>query len=400
MKLIITEQEFVQIEKLITKYNMKTMNDLFKMNLIELLRVQCIFNYEYIFKIRIQAAVMDQLNLEREFINTNERNGLPFPNIAIRNFFVDDSYNGEVRNQISEYGYEALKGGMKLLRYIFKANGFKDQYRKSFFKSVNDVLNSKVDKINTICFVGTSDSGKSVMANLITDYLMCGRVSGNCNIFQSTPNKRVILIEECLIPTHLVGDYKMLFEGCKYLNVGNNNIIGWKTPVVTTSSKIPWHNVKNEEDISFRNRSIIYNFHAKLNKNVINNIMKKNPKSVYQNKLILSPIHYQIMKRIDILGLYSRGSHKYIKEVSERIREWIKNDGNIAIKTLYSNFNNIFKSYIEDPKEHGIFHSLYPNKCCSGEFMIDNISLVVENSSEESITTKEEKDDDDDEGRE
>lgn len=109
---------------------------------------------------------------------------------------------------------------MSWLEKLFNANRI---LTRTILQAINDVMDSKFDKINTLVFQGATNTGKSLLANLITDNLLVGLVSRASDqsafAFQNLVNKRVALFEEPRITQQNVNDMKLLLGGEKSLDV-------------------------------------------------------------------------------------------------------------------------------------------------------------------------------------
>lgn len=119
---------------------------------------------------------------------------------------------------------------------------------KELITNLTDVMNRKLEKINTVCFIGQSNSGKTVMisnplrtiARFTGD--MGNRGSGGDFVFMECINKRLIVIDECIMDPKNLEDMKKLLGGEEMLVQvkfqGHGKLS--RTPCIITGNKPPW----------------------------------------------------------------------------------------------------------------------------------------------------------------
>ena len=134
-----------------------------------------------------------------------------------------------------------------------------------FITQTMDVMNRKLPKINTMCIIGGSNSGKTVVyANPIAAICRFIGVIGNRGndspfLFMECPNTRAIVINEGLFRSAHYEDLKGLMGGepinaqVKY--EGDSTI--QRTPVIITGNKDPWV-LDESEALPMRNRMFYY----------------------------------------------------------------------------------------------------------------------------------------------
>lgn len=111
-----------------------------------------------------------------------------------------------------------------------------------------DVLDKTLQKVNSICFTGPSNSGKTVMYSQPISQIM--RFVGNIGnrgsdspfIYQECVNCSLICIDECVMDPANYEDLKLLLGGEKMKvavkHLGHATIT--RTPVILTGNKEPW----------------------------------------------------------------------------------------------------------------------------------------------------------------
>lgn len=134
-----------------------------------------------------------------------------------------------------------------------------------FVTNIVDVMDRKLAKINTICLVGDSNSGKTVfLANPLKAILkfvgqVGNRGSNGDFVFMELPNKRLIIMEECVWGPDHTEDLKLLLGGEIFkVNVKFSGLTDVdRTPIIITSNKDPWV-LDYSANVPFRNRMKYY----------------------------------------------------------------------------------------------------------------------------------------------
>lgn len=134
-----------------------------------------------------------------------------------------------------------------------------------FVTSIVDVMDRNVQKKNTICIIGPSNSGKTVMVSQPIKHLaqivgMVGsRQTENQFLWQDCPNCRAIIIDEAVfLPAHME-DLKLILGG-EDIQVSvkfEHNATIQRTPVILTGNDVPWVLDHGQKD-AFKNRMFYY----------------------------------------------------------------------------------------------------------------------------------------------
>lgn len=135
-------------------------------------------------------------------------------------------------------------------------------------REVFDIMDRKREKINSMCMIGGSNSGKTTMfaMPLRTLARFCGTI-GNRGansdfVYQECVNKRVIGIDECVLQPNLMEDMKLLLGGeIMTVNVkfAGHSIIQ-RTPCLLTGNKDLW-DLDQSQATPFKNRMLYYKVH-------------------------------------------------------------------------------------------------------------------------------------------
>ena len=95
---------------------------------------------------------------------------------------------------------------------------------KNFVTEIEDVIDRKTFKRNTICLIGDSNAGKTQVVSLPLKHIcrftgqLGNRGSNGDFVFQECINKRLITIDECIINPQNIEDWKILLGGEKLLS--------------------------------------------------------------------------------------------------------------------------------------------------------------------------------------
>ncbi|CAH8601669.1 unnamed protein product [Dicrocoelium dendriticum] len=92
--------------------------------------------------------------------------------------------------------------------------------KDKFCKAIHEVMNKKIDMLNTLCIEGPTTTGKSLVLKMICQNYHCGTVqrSGDHSQFflQNLVDKSVALMEEPRITLATVNDFKELLGGSPF----------------------------------------------------------------------------------------------------------------------------------------------------------------------------------------
>lgn len=134
-----------------------------------------------------------------------------------------------------------------------------------FITNIMDVMNKVNNKVNTICLVGPTNCGKTVIVATPLTYIMryFGEIGNRGNasqfIWQECVNCSMIVINECVMAPEHLEDLKLILGGerlrsqVKHLDHATID----RTPVVLTGNNPPWHLNYAEKD-AFMSRMFYY----------------------------------------------------------------------------------------------------------------------------------------------
>lgn len=120
----------------------------------------------------------------------------------------------QMREQNCKHTDEEMEIGVKWLDDYFKVQKIDKELMLS---NVCKIMEKRVNKINTLVFIGPTNTGKSLLANLIGKPYLKGYVQrsaeGNSFHFEGLLNKSVAMLEEPRITALTMNDYKVLLGG-------------------------------------------------------------------------------------------------------------------------------------------------------------------------------------------
>lgn len=136
----------------------------------------------------------------------------------------------------------------------------------AFVTDIMDVVNKKLPKINTLCVIGGSNAGKTVILvnpiRAICRYVgMIGNRGNNSEfIYQGCVNCRLIVIEECVMDPKYYEDLKLIMGGetAQVMVKFEKNSTISRTPVILTGNDVPWLLDYRAHD-AMRNRMHLFN---------------------------------------------------------------------------------------------------------------------------------------------
>nr|CUU97699.1 hypothetical transcript [Hymenolepis microstoma] len=130
--------------------------------------------------------------------------------------------------------------GATWLRTMFNANSIDIG---ALLGDVVQIMDKKTAKINTLCFQGQTNTGKTLLANLITSHLLigtvCRRGDQTAFHFDNLLNRTVALMEEPRITIGAKNDYKCLLGGDRFevdVKYGARQFLA-RMPVIATTNE-------------------------------------------------------------------------------------------------------------------------------------------------------------------
>lgn len=134
-----------------------------------------------------------------------------------------------------------------------------------FIQDIEDVMDKKIMKKNTLVFHGRSNGGKSMIAcSIVWAFKNVGMCTQGINygfFLENCLHKRVILHGEPVIISQVQEIFKTLMEGGKTQvnRKGKESIEMERVPYIVTCNSYPWAGIPNYSDKeAFKNRCIIY----------------------------------------------------------------------------------------------------------------------------------------------
>lgn len=118
-----------------------------------------------------------------------------------------------------------------------------------YIREIVDILDKTHPKYNTICLIGDSNSGKTLMMTTPLREIMrfCGQPSNRASngdfVFMDFPNKRLLIFDECILDPSNMEDMKLILGGEKFktnVKYSSVHIDVDRTPVMMTGNKDPW----------------------------------------------------------------------------------------------------------------------------------------------------------------
>lgn len=168
---------------------------------------------------------------------------------------VYEIYDGVENRMTPEESYEKMIAWLK----------YQNLDPIAFVDNVCDIMDKVRQKVNTICLIGDSNSGKSTMVSqplrILSRHVgLIGNKGANSDfVYQECVNKRAIIIDECVMNPVNLEELKKLTGGEEMkVNVKQEEYATIvRTPVIMTGNKEPWCLDSTQED-PFRNRMVYY----------------------------------------------------------------------------------------------------------------------------------------------
>lgn len=289
------------IHNICVEHHIKQATDLPKLPKRLYYKLLTIPGHEQLCQQILDRITQERVEFERKSMNKQE--DWTWRSCALYNMFKNREYDQKERIFIENGDQDYLRPGVELLEMLWNHNNL----TKEDLRTIDEVMDAKTNKVNTLCFVGNSDSGKSTVAKVLTQHFVCACIgqAGNASqfIFQDIPNKRIVHHEECIVVPTLVDDYKNIFEGSTRMTVNvknkRNQMITHRTPVITTSNQLPWSEWCSSSDPIFRNRTRIIDMNVPIMKVHIKGIAKKYPEHIQSNGTIyLNILHYLTFREL------------------------------------------------------------------------------------------------------
>lgn len=234
-----------------------------------------------------------------KYTQTYGEEGNPFRYIILENFLINDGKQGYYINQFLKNPQRFLMGTIILI-YSIIHNNIKDKVE--FVSTLENMMNQNNGKKNALIFTGVPNSGKSILAHLLTDYVnygMVSKMSENSNFsLQNIIDKRVVHLEECILNKKYATEYLQLFSrddnaivNIKYKDPINLYERSSKPSFILTSNVNPFIHCLDKMN-AFKTRSVQYIFENPIKQKTLNECFKIYGKQI---NLPLTPFHYILL---------------------------------------------------------------------------------------------------------
>lgn len=177
-----------------------------------------------------------------------------------------------------------------------------------FFTWVLIIMDHHIPKRNTLFLTGPSNTGKTMLANLIIknfNYAFVTR-SGNTNQFylENCLNRRVLSFEEPLFGSNTIDDMKMALGGEEFEIQKKYSLPGVlrQTPIIMTANKPLFPYIAHQDAIAVNNRCKQFNFTKIIGNNLIPPSHQICSCWIYDYYASQQPLLYQMYKTIMILN--------------------------------------------------------------------------------------------------
>lgn len=136
---------------------------------------------------------------------------------------------------------------------------------KTFIQSVEEIMEKKINKVNTLLLLGPSNGGKRLIARSLCDAFksvgVCLQGTNYSFFLENCISTRVIHHDECIIVPQVMEMYKRLVEGADTPVKRKNKVSQMmkRTPYIVTANSLPWLSLPPVDQEAFKNRCIIYN---------------------------------------------------------------------------------------------------------------------------------------------
>ncbi|UBZ25500.1 hypothetical protein CcNV_016 [Crangon crangon nudivirus] len=125
----------------------------------------------------LKAAIAEYAHEVNEkaftFIDTKGARGWPFRYLALANFLRDDGMDGQLHDEFKAYPLKNLREGVTILNHI----KWREMLPPTFYTDIEKIMNQVDNKRNVLYMQGTSNSGKSILVNMLTSHVATGYIS-------------------------------------------------------------------------------------------------------------------------------------------------------------------------------------------------------------------------------
>ncbi|VUZ56231.1 unnamed protein product [Hymenolepis diminuta] len=109
-----------------------------------------------------------------------------------------------------------------------------------FLEDIKDIMDKKCMKVNTLCFIGETNTSKTMLANLITSHLTVGTINRRGDQsqfhFDNLLNRTVGVMEVPRITNATKNDFKALLGGDRFEIDGPNEFLE-RIPIIATTNE-------------------------------------------------------------------------------------------------------------------------------------------------------------------
>lgn len=196
--------------------------------------------------------------------------------------------------------FMSVERSLEMFDLICKWNHFD---RMEFIGDCLDVVKKSKQKVNTLLFIGSSNAGKSQLAqSLALTFSKVARIyqgQNNNFIFQSAIGRGIILHQEALFAKPSYEVFKLVMEGAltEVAVKGKPNVLLPRIPYVITCNVIPWAMADPADARAFENRCLKYEFQCCPRLKDFRNDGEMNP----EMWLILAKEYDDYMKELNLI---------------------------------------------------------------------------------------------------
>lgn len=323
----------IELDNFVRAYNIGNHDAVWRLSRIERRFMDIKYNKKNVKKAieRYGNEMLKKMSKEGfRFIKTEGKEGLPFRYFALASYIADDKFEGRTHKDFMNHPKNHLSSGVHLLMRVLLEN-LKDKARQ-FIEDLEQVLNKTYDEKTALCIIGVSNTGKSLLASMITRYVNLGLITQTGErtpfTFQDTIDKRVCLRTWGKVPRKLEKDYLAYMSKSDPIQVKIKRrppilLTDCKPPLIITAYDDPFINCVNR--VAFENRVIKYHFQVPLDPACFSELKKT---TGYPYDIPITPMHYIVL--ISML-------QNMKKFTPQTIDDYIN----------VNNFIDIFKSYMK-----------------------------------------------------